>query len=346
VINVGHQAVDAVLDLSSENWTWDERSLYFHAVWNPNFSIETQTGSAPNWLNAFDVNYATIKGTGKWVGDNLTIFNGAPAWWGEGDEKIWVDGEAFPSHIGTGTEDYYSYAWGNPNPFSHPFLAQPYGAGANQTDMAVNVRWRSLDAIPFDKSIQFDMELWHWSKTKMNFEPTSFFYARPHAVVNVNPLPGMASMRVPKVKEDVAPPYLVSGAIEAESMKREATGGEIQLQSHSNLKWSGDRQVWWLDPAVGDELTLTFDSLQIGEFNVFANLTIAEDYGIASFSLNGVELAQNVDLYSSTLSAKEFRLGRATLKAQGNVFKIKMAGANEYAVKRRMVGIDYLRFQQ
>jgi hypothetical protein len=38
--------------------------------------------------------------------------NPVTIWWGEGDEKIWVDGEAFPSIFGTGTEDYYAYSWG------------------------------------------------------------------------------------------------------------------------------------------------------------------------------------------------------------------------------------------
>ena len=37
--------------------------------------------------------------------------NPVEAWWGEGDEKVFVDGEKFPSHFGTGTEDYYGYAW-------------------------------------------------------------------------------------------------------------------------------------------------------------------------------------------------------------------------------------------
>jgi hypothetical protein len=35
----------------------------------------------------------------------------------------------FPSHFGTGTEDYYSYAHCRPEAFSSPFHAQPYGDG-------------------------------------------------------------------------------------------------------------------------------------------------------------------------------------------------------------------------
>jgi len=32
-------------------------------------------------------------------------------WWGEGDEKFFVDGEKMPSTFGTGSEDYFAHAW-------------------------------------------------------------------------------------------------------------------------------------------------------------------------------------------------------------------------------------------
>ena len=60
--------------------------------------------------------------------------SGHGSWWGEGDEKIWVDGESFPSIFGTGTEDYFGGAWGftgddpndaRPCPYSGPFLGYP-----------------------------------------------------------------------------------------------------------------------------------------------------------------------------------------------------------------------------
>ena len=59
-----------------------------------------------------DWHVAGIQGQGHLVGTVLDVENPpAAAWWGEGDEKIYVDGEAFPSLFGTGTEDYFGYAW-------------------------------------------------------------------------------------------------------------------------------------------------------------------------------------------------------------------------------------------
>ena len=38
-------------------------------------------------------------------------------WWGEGDEKFFIDGEKYPSTVGTGSEDYIGYAWAANPPF-------------------------------------------------------------------------------------------------------------------------------------------------------------------------------------------------------------------------------------
>ena len=52
------------------------------------------------------------QGKGHYVGTVLAVRTRSPAWFGEGDEKIYIDGEAKPSIWGTGTEDYFLSAWG------------------------------------------------------------------------------------------------------------------------------------------------------------------------------------------------------------------------------------------
>ena len=173
--NHGEQAVTLKeFELYHSPWNWDSRSLYFHADWR----VYSKIPSHPNR----DLNYITIQGSGKYVGDSLAIFNnptnkeGQP-WWGEGDEKIYIDGESFPSHFGTGTEDYYAYAWVGCKPFYQPFLGQPIAQGNRGRGLTVNSRWRSLDPIPFQKSLKLDMELWHWvSGVDVDYAPTCFWY--------------------------------------------------------------------------------------------------------------------------------------------------------------------------
>ena len=188
LLNAGKQAVEAECEITYAPWKWDNRSMHFGAAWHQ--FTRLQTGERKNNEGdggPFDINFVTLKGKGTYVGDAITIFNTEYAWWGEGDEKVYVDGETFPSHIGTGTEDYYGYAWCRPEKFSnHPFIAQPDGSGNFWPGYTVNMRYRALDAIPFNTSLKFDMEMWHWVKATINFAPVTFFYILKGENPNVN----------------------------------------------------------------------------------------------------------------------------------------------------------------
>jgi len=190
--NLGQQDVSANVTVMTCPWTWDDRSMHFHATWRQQRDIET----ARNGKKAFDWNYLTANGQGVFVGDTLTLLNRVTGWWGEGDEKIYVDGETFPSHFGTGTEDYYGYAWCTPEFFQSPFHAQPRAEGPRNFGNVTNTRVRLLDAIPFDKSFRFDMEVWHWVKTTVDYAATTYWYGRPGAKPTVNPMPEEAQQPV------------------------------------------------------------------------------------------------------------------------------------------------------
>ncbi|MDX9729921.1 MAG: DUF2961 domain-containing protein, partial [Bacteroidales bacterium] len=161
-------------------YRWDKSSMHFGASWREYESFEAagSENTGGTGLHS-DVTIADLKGKGVYAGDAITIFNTADAWWGEGDEKIYVDGETFPSSIGTGTEDYFGYAWCRPEPFDHPLIAQPTGSGNYHPGMSVNMRYRILDAIPFNESIKSDIEMWHWVNTTVSFSLTSYYYLLP-----------------------------------------------------------------------------------------------------------------------------------------------------------------------
>lgn len=81
--------------------------FYFHAYWNRN--IATTLGEA------FEI-LPKIEGKGRFLGTNiglLTNKNYENTWWGEGEVKIYLDGDSnFPSLVGSGTEDYVGTAYG------------------------------------------------------------------------------------------------------------------------------------------------------------------------------------------------------------------------------------------
>ena len=345
VHNLGEQPVkisDGLIRHSG--WKWDKRSMHFHASWHQLTGVETRGKKEMNGQNAFDVNYVTVDGEGVYVGDSLTLCNGAAAWWGEGDEKVYVDGESFPSHFGTGTEDYYGYAWCRPEYFSAPFHAQPDGGGNLAGGYSSNIRYRALDAIPFSESIRFDFELWHWADTKINYAPTTYWYARPGAECNVQPDPDTARLPVAREKTDLVPIYKADGAIEGESLQvLEHTGGTISRQQ-GGFGWSGESQLWWRDADNGDRLVLEFEVEKAGRKNVFANLTKAPDYAIVKISING-EAARTLDRFHTSVAHDLIDLGTFELHDGTNRVSIEIVGKNPRALPQRMFGLDFLKVE-
>lgn len=194
LINYGKDPIDIDFNVLVGDWQWDERSMYFHANWRGQYPVTTRPFS--------DWNYITIKGRGVYAGDALTIVNPVKKWWGEGDEKIFVDGEDFPSIFGTGTEDYYAYSWGGISTdfYEHPFHAQPRshkynklnrntGKVRNTLGYSTETRTRALDAMPFSSSLQLDMEIWSWTDCEMAYGVGMYWYGDAETTCNRTPDP-------------------------------------------------------------------------------------------------------------------------------------------------------------
>jgi hypothetical protein len=129
-----------------------------------------------------DWHVATLTGRGRQVGTVLEVDNPpGVAWWGEGDEKITVDGGPFPDFFGTGTEDYFGFAWSSTSTFAHPYhaltRAPAPGDGFGGT-FSMN-RFLIADPVPFTSQLRFDFELWHWSDTTVRLAALLYWYAAP-----------------------------------------------------------------------------------------------------------------------------------------------------------------------
>ena len=200
--NYGKHNIKIRAKVGLTSYKWNSTSMYFGACWHEYYQVNTRTTDDKK----IDLNFVNIKGKGVYVGDEICLFNTSYEWWGEGDEKIFVDGEAFPSSFGTGTEDYYGYAFGRPQPFSHPFISQPVGDGnegnSNNGGITINMRHRSLDAIPFNNSISSNIELWHWAKAKVNYALTSYFYVQFPFELNIKPDEKSVQNRVARFTSD------------------------------------------------------------------------------------------------------------------------------------------------
>ena len=171
---------------------WEEDSLYFHADWREWNKMETRP--------FHDLPVVAVSGQGHFVGLEMNVRNPMEYfWWGEGDEKVWVDGEDFPSIFGTGTEDYFGYAWcfqyvkfthayhgvslptkewlvvpqAVPVPYFWEWLSKTTAHAA----VVSQYRWQILDTIPFDQELRFYMELWHHRHTTVDINTVAYWYA-------------------------------------------------------------------------------------------------------------------------------------------------------------------------
>jgi hypothetical protein len=309
-------------------YRWDANSRYFHAQWT------VDRGSTRPFR---DFEFINTTGSGHYVGSTLYVGNPTPAWWGEGDEKAWVDGESFPSTFGTGTEDYYGYAWSDPTPYDKiPYHTQPNAGQPGNFGHVANNRFHVLDPITFERSLKFNLEIWHWEEVDATYAATTYWYN-----TLASPGPVKPNLEWANVIE-LLPPAPVEGAIEGEKMAIvQTTGGKTEVQGGF---WglSNGEQIWWMDGKPGDTLVLEFDVPADGTYTVTGNFCHAGDYGIHEITVNG-ERAGEFDFYGTGVNWKKLSLGSHTLKKGKARLVVKVVGSNPKAdPKRNMFGLDYI----
>jgi hypothetical protein len=114
-----------------------------------------------------------VAGQGHYVGTYLAWGSNSPGWWGEGELKIYLDGdEDYPTICGTGTEDYFGGAWNFDVPgrgyteYCTPYLGMPQVIrpdGLYQSQQRFGLyRWHVLDAIHFASDLRIEIQALGW----------------------------------------------------------------------------------------------------------------------------------------------------------------------------------------
>ena len=119
---------------------------YFHAQYRQEFPAKPG-------------NYVLLDttGSGHYVGTVYSTLQMEMGWFGEGDDFFYIDGAELPQLRGTGTEDYFNDAWGY-REFMRPYYGVPIYDGIFAGDRVSSYRWHILDPVPFEKSLQVEIE--------------------------------------------------------------------------------------------------------------------------------------------------------------------------------------------
>lgn len=141
---------------------------------------------------------ADIEGKGHFVGVNYYVHSPTTAWFGEGDDMFFIDGETWPPSLhGTGTEDYFNTSWVPRSEYEHPFFGiTRVSNGTGWLGRHHYYRFHITDPVYFDESLRFTIEHGHNNNLTLDLRSVAYWYQRePHKPFP--PLPS-AEEREPK----------------------------------------------------------------------------------------------------------------------------------------------------
>lgn len=152
------------------------------------------------WLNKTGTdNYVLLeaRGDGHFVGVTLSVLQNQWGGWNEGDEMIWIDGEASPRIHGTGGEDYFNGAWGFSKLFSFPLVGVTEFQGWEPGSRFSHYRWHVEAPIRFRERIRVTIEDGHANLRSDNLFSVAYWYQmEPHVA---QPRLPEVQTRIPKI---------------------------------------------------------------------------------------------------------------------------------------------------
>jgi len=306
--------------------------LRFHAKWHRDAFLPERADRSPDWT------LLTTQGKGRFVGTQLHLYNARGEWWGEGDEKFFVDGEKFPSTFGTGSEDYFGYAWGNPDMFAKPFHGQPYKEAdiskfrcpTRDGGHVSNFRWHISDNIPFQTSFEGALEKYITNERWTFYATVAYWYLDP---TGNDPYPVVPVSE--RIGYCVRPPvYHEPNVIEAAELNwlnptrasDPAAPNKGTADIYGGVSWeipsditSNDsfRRIFIQD--IGS--SVEFSGLKVekaGNYDLKARIFKVAQSGIYQFSVDGILVGTPVDLYAPR-SIKESAMSLDNIVDIGNV---------------------------
>jgi len=305
---------------------------YFHAQYRQEFPC----------IKGQDYLILDAEGKGHYVGCNLSVRQSEPGWWGEGDDRFFIDGEKIPSLQGTGSEDYFCDGWGI-RKLEGLYYGFPISEGFDTLSRHTNYRFHIQDPVPFTKSLKMVIE--HKGARQMpdgswngylerfdDFSSVAYWYQiEPHKPFP--PLPSGAERLYPSD----------SVTIEGEDMlKDNASSADRPVRQDLGGGWSGGAQLFFTPKDAGAWVTVRFQVPKAGKYLVIANFTKSFDYGAYQTYLDGAKIGGPVDLFNDSVAqVLPVKLGTHDLTAGTHEMKFEAKSKNA-ASKGYYFGLDYL----
>lgn len=319
----------------------------FHAKWHRDLN-PLEESRWPDWT------LLKTKGKGRFLGAHLLVWNpkggsaeaGGPGywWWGEGDEKFFIDDEQFPSTFGTGTEDYFGYAWCDPSVFEQAFHSQTLD-NDNMGYQPMN-RWQIIDNIPFQKSFDGYLEKYFPNETPTQYSTVVYWYLDPKGEdlltgVDAEELYGY------EIPFEV---FRREGVLEMEKISIVGNSGgwatnDIWANEKLFKSVSGHKILQWtVEKNKENKLKTTFELEKEGGYGVYANIIKQEDGGEFDVQMNGEILARiDCSALKGAMQTEKVMLGRIRLQPGEQQIEFGWSGKDEFPKTLR---VDYMEFKE
>ena len=275
---------------------------YFHAQYRQEYPAEPGR----------DYVVLETKGKGHYVGTVLAVRTRSPAWFGEGDEKISIDGEARPSIWGTGTEDYFLSAWGLKKTRT-PYFGVPYfdqwGIVGGHTSA---YRWHLADPIVFNTGIKVafehfgwispdenpDHKSMSWNEREDDYASVAFWYQAGEPTFTAR-APHARDRKLPSLDRVIA---------FARDHGDPAHHGQGSVVSQQLSLYDGPQLLYKPESQKGTWIEIPLEVKKKEPLRLLLNMTRSYDFGQYQVSLNGTKLGDPIDLYSAETVNEEYHL--------------------------------------
>ena len=290
-----------------------EDTPYFYAQYRQEYPVKSGQ----------DYVVLDTEGAGHYVGTVLSVRTRSPSWFGEGDEKIYIDGEQDASIWGTGTEDYFLSAWGLKTT-STPYFGTPYfdqwGIVGGHTSA---YRWHISDPLVFQKGIKVTFEHFgwispdenpdykstSWNEREDDYSSVAFWYQTGTPTFTAR-APSGAERKLPSIER-----------ITAYARDHIENRGDFPAETQILPFYDGPQVLYRPTSQENTWIVIPFTVTEKEPLRLLLNMTTSYDFGTyqpylmfdetASGAPTGyemVKLGNPIDFYSEEIENKEFHL--------------------------------------
>ena len=314
----------AKVTVTNESEEYECDSFYYYLDWQKHESLpEPVTYFHAQYRQAMpaqpgDYTILETTGQGHYVGTVYSVHQMENGWFGEGDDRFYIDGEETPSLRGTGSEDYFNDAWGF-RAFATPFYGVSLWEGYFAGDRVTAYRWHLADPVPFKKSLKVTIEHRGSIFTDQIAELGGFF-ERQDWISSVafwyQTTPAAFDEKLPPAAERL-PPYRV---IRAETLPMRANPSMLIIKQGGS--------VLYFPQTPDASIEFDFEVEEKGHYRIDAAMAYAVMGSVYQAFLDGEPIGGPIDFFTDGLDILPTRLDLHVLEAGKHTLRFEGRGTS------------------